>query len=41
LTESADFSDALMGQAAAARGCEKVLTFDKSAAKLPGFELLA
>ena len=38
---SADFSDALMGQAAAAQGCEKIVTFDKSAAKLPGFELLA
>ena len=38
---SADFSDALMGQAAAARGCEKVVTFDKAAARLPGFELLA
>jgi predicted nucleic-acid-binding protein len=37
----ADFSDALMGQALAARGCDKIVTFDKSAAKLPGFELLA
>ena len=38
---SAEFSDALVGQALAARGCEKIITFDKSAAKLPGFELLA
>ena len=38
---SADFSDALMGQALIARGCEKIVTFDKPAAKLPGFELLA
>jgi len=28
-------------QALAARGCEKIVTFDKSAAKLPGFELLS
>jgi predicted nucleic-acid-binding protein len=38
---SADFSDALMGEALAARGCGKVVTFDKAAARLPGFELLA
>ena len=38
---AADFSDALMGQALVARGCARVVTFDKSAAKLPGFELLA
>ena len=38
---SADFSDALMGQALAARGCGRIVTFDKSAARLPGFELLA
>jgi predicted nucleic-acid-binding protein len=38
---SADFSDALMGQASAARGCERIFTFDKAAARLPGFELLA
>jgi predicted nucleic-acid-binding protein len=38
---SADFSDALMGQALGARGCDKIVTFDKSAARLPGFELLA
>ena len=38
---AADFSDALIGQVLAARGCEKIVTFDKAAAKLPGFELLA
>jgi predicted nucleic-acid-binding protein len=38
---SADFSDAFIAQVALARGAEKTLTFDKSAAKLPGFELLA
>ena len=37
---SADFSDALVGELLTARGCEKVMTFDKAAAKLPGFELL-
>jgi predicted nucleic-acid-binding protein len=37
---SADFSDALLGQVLRARGCEKVVTFDKAAAKLPDFELL-
>ena len=38
---SADFSDALVGQALTARGCRRIVTFDKSAARLPGFELLA
>lgn len=37
---SADFSDALLGQVLRARGCEKVVTFNKAAAKLPDFELL-
>jgi predicted nucleic-acid-binding protein len=37
---SADFSDALLGASLAAQGCEKIVTFDRSAAKLPGFELL-
>jgi predicted nucleic-acid-binding protein len=37
---SADFSDALLGQVLLARGCERVLTFDKAATRLPGFELL-
>jgi predicted nucleic-acid-binding protein len=35
---SADFSDALIAQAAFAHGADKVLTFDKAAAKLEGFE---
>ena len=38
---TADFSDALIGEVAAARGAAKVVTFDKAAAKLPMFELLA
>jgi predicted nucleic-acid-binding protein len=37
---SADFSDVLLGQVLLARGCEKVVTFDKAAARLPGFDLL-
>jgi len=37
---AADFSDALTGEIVAARGGEKTLTFDRAAAKLPGFELL-
>ena len=37
---SADFSDALLGQVLRARGCDKVVTFDKAAARLPDFELL-
>ncbi len=37
----ADFSDVLLGQVLLARGCEKVVTFDKAAARLPTFELLA
>ncbi|MGZ5598183.1 MAG: PIN domain-containing protein [Usitatibacter sp.] len=37
---SADFSDALLGQVLRARGCEKIVTFDKAAARLPDFELL-
>lgn len=37
----ADFSDALIGQLAIARGAEKTVTFDRTAARLPGFELLA
>jgi predicted nucleic-acid-binding protein len=35
-----DFAEALIGQILAARGCERTVTFDKVAAKLPGFELL-
>ena len=37
----ADFSDALIGQLAIAHGAEKTVTFDRTAARLPGFELLA
>lgn len=37
----ADFSDALIGQIAADNGSETTVTFDRGAAKLPGFELLA
>ena len=37
----ADFSDALIGQLAIAHGAQKTVTFDRTAAKLSGFELLA
>ena len=37
---AADFSDALVGEVLAAQGCEKVMTFDKAASRLPRFELL-
>jgi predicted nucleic-acid-binding protein len=37
---SADFSDALIGRKVITRGGEKTVTFDRAAAKLPGFELL-
>lgn len=36
----ADFADALIGEVAAAHGAEKTVTFDRAAAKLPGFALL-
>lgn len=39
-TSSADLSDALIGQLALASGCTKVVTFDKAASRLEGFELL-
>lgn len=38
---AADLSDALIGEIAVAQGAAKVVTFDKAAAKLPMFELLA
>jgi predicted nucleic-acid-binding protein len=38
---SADFGDALIGQIAIAHGAKKTVTFDRTAAKLSGFELLA
>jgi predicted nucleic-acid-binding protein len=36
----ADFSDAVIGEVLVASGCERVVTFDKAAARLPAFELL-
>ena len=36
----ADFADALIGAVATAHGAEKTVTFDRAAARLPGFELL-
>jgi len=36
-----EFTDALVAQILAARGCERTVTFDKVTARLPGFELLA
>jgi predicted nucleic-acid-binding protein len=38
---AADFSDALIGEVSAANGARHVATFDKAAAKLPTFQLLA
>lgn len=38
---NADFSDALIGLIATANGSLRTVTFDRAAAKLPGFELLA
>lgn len=37
----ADFSDALIGQLAIAHGADMTVTLDRTAAKLPGFDLLA
>jgi predicted nucleic-acid-binding protein len=37
---NADFSDALIAQANIGDGCEYTVTFDKQAAKLPGFDSL-
>lgn len=37
---AADFSDALIGQAVVAQGGSGTVTFDRAAAKLPGFQLL-
>ncbi|MBI2754374.1 MAG: type II toxin-antitoxin system VapC family toxin [Betaproteobacteria bacterium] len=37
---AADFADALIGELARASGADKTVTFDRAAAKLPGFELL-
>lgn len=38
---SADLSDALIGEIASVQGANRVMTFDKAAARLPMFELLA
>lgn len=38
---SAEFADALIGQVVAARGGGHTMTFDRGAARLPGFKLLA
>lgn len=35
-----DFADCLIAQVSAAAGCEATLTFDRAAARLPGFRLL-
>jgi predicted nucleic-acid-binding protein len=39
-TSGADFADALIGELASLHGAEATYTFDRAAAKLPGFELL-
>ncbi len=36
----ADFADALIARCAAAAGCERILTFDRDAARLAGMALL-
>ena len=41
LSSSADFSDCLIAQSCRSAGCEYTITFDRKAAKLPGFKLLA
>jgi len=38
---SADFSDALVGFLAGHAGCAHTVTFDRKAARLPGFKLLS
>lgn len=37
---SGSFADALIGALGAKAGCDSTLTFDKSALRLPGFELV-
>jgi predicted nucleic-acid-binding protein len=37
---SGSFADALIGALGAKAGCTRTLTFDKSALRLPGFELV-
>jgi predicted nucleic-acid-binding protein len=41
MANSMDLPDALIAQSALKGGCERVLTFDKKAARSDGFELLA
>lgn len=36
-----EFAEALIAEVLAARGCERIVTFDKVTARRPGFELLA
>ncbi len=36
----ADFADALVASLCRSAGCARVMTFDRKAARLPGFELL-
>jgi predicted nucleic-acid-binding protein len=40
-SSSADFTDCLIVRMNASAGCEHTVTFDRKAAKLPGFKLLA
>ncbi len=40
-SQSVDFADALIGEVNRARGCEATATFDRKAAKLPGFVSVA
>lgn len=40
LTSPAGFVDCLVAREHAARGCDYTITFDRKAAKLPGFKLL-
>ena len=37
---SGSFADALIGALGARAGCTRTLTFDKSASRLPGFDLV-
>lgn len=40
-TGTADFADCLIARTNVSAGCEHTVTFDRKAAKLPGFKLLA
>jgi predicted nucleic-acid-binding protein len=40
-SSSADFTDCLLARTNLSAGCEHTATFDRRAAKLPGFKLLA